>query len=412
MRPLCLLVAGFWASSCLHLSGAEIDFARDIKPLLQKRCWGCHGPDQQMGSLRLDRKAHAMVSGRGIPAIVPGAAYQSLMYRRISGSGLGPQMPLTGPLEPSEIELIKRWIDAGAVWPEAPTSDSRRSADARLDPLFEQLRQGSFEPVRRAMLADPELAQARNPNGATLLMQAALYGRVEDVTWLLAHGANPNVADVEGLTPLIGALEDAGKVNALLAAGADVKARTADGQTAMLIASEEACSADVVKLLLEHGASAAPDAGTDPLVLAARNSDPESMKLLAAKRGGKYPPGALTGAAVSDCMVCVELILKQGASKTTISNALFVSATTGRMPLLKALLDAGADANVTDSYDTTALILAAYSDYAEVGRVQLLLAHGAAINARDQRGDTALRVAKRKGRTDVVELLVNAGAKE
>jgi len=411
MRPIRLLAFGIWASACL-LPGAEIDFAREVKPLLQKRCWGCHGPDQQMGSLRLDQKARAMVAGRGEPAIVPGAAYQSLLYRRISGSEFGPQMPLTGPLEPQEIALIKRWIDAGAVWPDEPRSDSRWKADARLDALFEQLRQGNFEPVRRAVEANPVLTQARNARGASLLVQAALYGRVQDLSWLLAHGADPNVADVEGITPLMAALEDAGKVGALLAAGADAKARTGDGQTAMMIALEEACGADVVKLLLEHGASAAPDAGTDPLVLAARNGDPDTMQLLAAKRGGKYPPGALTGAAFTDCMLCVQLVLKQGASRTTISNALYVASTTGRMQLLEALIEAGADVNVTDSNNTSALMRAAYSDYAEVARVQLLLSHGAGINVRDKNGDTALRVARRKGRTAVVEWLVKAGATE
>ncbi len=353
-----------------------------------------------------------MVAGRGEPAIVPGAAYQSLMYRRISGSELGPRMPLTGPLEASEIATIKRWIDAGAVWPDEAGSDARWKADPRLDALFEQLRQGDFEAIRQAVEADVALAQGRNAQGATLLQQASLYGRVADVEWLLAHGADPNVADGEGVTPLMVALEDAGKVGVLLAAGADTNARSGDGQTAILIAVEEACGADVVKLLLEHGASAETDIGTDPLVLAARNSDPESMRLLAAKRGGKYPAGALTGAAFNDCMPCVQLVLEQGANKAAISNALYVAATTAHMQLLEKLIDAGADANVKDANDTTALMRAAYSDYAEVGRVQLLLSHGAELNARDKSGDTALGIARRKGRTAVVEILVNRGAKE
>jgi hypothetical protein len=38
----------------------KIDFARDIAPLFEKRCFGCHGPQQQMSGLRLDQKAAAM----------------------------------------------------------------------------------------------------------------------------------------------------------------------------------------------------------------------------------------------------------------------------------------------------------------------------------------------------------------
>lgn len=334
------------------------------------------------------------------------------MYRRISGSQLGPQMPLTGPLDAEEIATIKAWIDQGAKWPDEPKPKTAWQADLRLGPLFERLREGNFMSVRGAVEADRSLTMARNARGATLLMQAALYGHVQDVRWLLEHGADANISDAAGSTPLMWALEDANKVRTLLAAGANVNARTGDGQTAILIALEEACGADVVKLLLEAGARATPDEGTDPLVLAARNSDPETMKLLAAKRGGKYPPGALTGAAFMDCLACVQLVLEQGVNKVAASNALEVAATPGRVQLLEALLAAGADVNVRDSNGTTALMRAAYSDYPEVDRVQLLLAHDADVNARDESGDTALRIAKRKGSTSVVTLLLKAGAKE
>ncbi len=392
--------------------GSEISFDKDVKPILRQRCYGCHGPEQQMGSLRLDRRERAMVAGRGEPAIVPGFSNQSLMYRRISGSSMGPQMPLTGPLSSGEIATIKAWIDQGAKWPDEPTSQPAWKPDARLDPLFEQVRQGNFARVQSAVNAAPALVKARNTQGTTLLMQAAVYGRAADVRWLLARGSDPNVADAAGGTPLMLALEDAAKVRALLEAGANVNARSADGQTAMLMALEEACSPDVVKLLLEHGAKATPDDGTDPLVMAARNSDPETMKLLAAARGGKYPAGALTGAAFMDCMACVELVLEQGVSKTTASNALEVAATTSRIAMLEKLLAAGADPNISDANGTSALMRAAYSDYAEVDRVKLLLDHGADVNARDANSDTALRIAKRKGATKVVALLIAAGGKE
>ena len=407
-----LLVTAMLAPGLGTVLGGEVVFGRDVKPILRAKCYGCHGAEQQMGALRLDQRDRAMVAGRGGPAIVPGFSGQSLLYRRISGSRMGPQMPLTGPLSAGEIDTIKAWIDQGAKWPDEPKAQTAWPVDARLDSLFERIRAGDFAVVRTAVERNGSLATARNGHGQTLLMQAALYGGAGDLLWLLAQGADPNLADAVGATALMWALEDAEKVRVLLDAGANAEARSGDGQSPLLMALELACGADVMKLLLDHGAKDTPDQGTDPLVVSARNSDPETMRLLAAARGGKYPSGALTGAAFMDCLECVELVIKAGAAKAAISNALQVAATAGRIELLKLLLDSGADVNVKDSNGTSALMRAAYSDYAGVDRVKLLLDHGAEINARDTNGDTALRIARRKGSTPVVALLVSAGAKE
>jgi ankyrin repeat protein len=282
-----------------------------------------------------------------------------------------------------------------------------------VEPLFVKIREGSFSQVRIAVEADHSLVASRSPNGSTLLMQAALYGSVDDVRWLLKKGANPNLANAGGVTALMWAIEDAEKVRALIASGAQANARSGDGQTAMMMASEQASDPEVVKALLEHGAKATTDQGTDPLVLAARNADLKAMKLLAEQRGGKFPPAALTGAASVDCLACVQMILEGGCSKEIVSAALRNAAATSSLELINVLLAAGADVNLKDStFGATALMRAAHSDYAETERVKLLLDHGADINIRDNKGDTALRIAKRKGATKVVAMLVNAGGKE
>jgi ankyrin repeat protein len=354
-----------------------------------------------------------MVAGRGAPAIVPGNSAESLMYRRISGGKMGPQMPLTGPLSAEEIATLKAWIDQGAKWPDEPMAKPDWKADPRIEPLFLRVREGEFPEVRAAVEADRSLVGARSTNGTTLLMQAALYGRAEDVRWLLEMGANPNLANASGVTALMWAIEDAEKVRALISKGADVKARSGDGQTAMLMASEQASNAEVIKALLEHGAKAIADQGTDPLVMAARNADTRAMKLLVEQRGGIFPPAALTGAATVDCLACVQMILKGSYSKEILSAALRNAATTSSIEIINALLAAGADVNLRDStFGATALVRAAYSDYAETERVKLLLDHGADVNIRDNKGDTALRIAKRKGATKVVAMLVGAGAKD
>jgi ankyrin repeat protein len=409
---LLLLLIATLTEGTLPLPGSEIVFTRDVKPILRTRCYGCHGPEQQMGSFRLDQKERAMIAGRGEPAIVPGNSAQSLMYRRISGARLGPQMPLTGPLSDEEIATIKAWIDQGAKWPDEPKPKPGWKVDPRAEPLFLKVREGKFSQVRAAVEADRSLLGARRVDGTTLLMQATLYGSAKDVRWLLEKGAAPKLANAAGVTALMWATEDAEKVRALIASGANVNARSGDGQTAMSIALEQASDVEVVKALVEHGAKTTPDQGTDPLVLAARNADPSAMKLLAPQRGGNFPAGALTGAATVDCLACVRMILAGSYSKDSASAALRNAATTSSLDLINALLAAGADVNSRDAFGVTALMRAAYSDYSETERVKLLLDHGADINIRDSKGDTALRIARRKGATKVMAMLAGLGAKE
>ena len=98
---------------------APPDFARDIRPIFEQSCYACHGPKQQMASLRLDAKSAAMTGGQTGRAIVPGKAADSLLYRRVAGLGDQPRMPMGGqPLASAQIEVIRSWIDAGAIWPD------------------------------------------------------------------------------------------------------------------------------------------------------------------------------------------------------------------------------------------------------------------------------------------------------
>jgi mono/diheme cytochrome c family protein len=107
-----------------------VDFAREIAPILESKCLPCHGPEKQRSGYRVDVRAIALEGGEySAPNIVPGNAAKSPLYLYVSGGDPEMEMPPKGePLNPAEIDLIKRWIDEGANWPEAV---SAKVADPR-----------------------------------------------------------------------------------------------------------------------------------------------------------------------------------------------------------------------------------------------------------------------------------------
>jgi hypothetical protein len=97
---------------------AAADFQKEILPVLERRCFECHGPDQQESGLRLDRRAGMLKGGDFGPAVSPGDADGSLLIEVISSEDADLRMPPDGdPLSAEEIGAIRRWINQGAVWP-------------------------------------------------------------------------------------------------------------------------------------------------------------------------------------------------------------------------------------------------------------------------------------------------------
>jgi hypothetical protein len=96
-------------------------FSRDILPILAENCFQCHGPDEKArkGRLRLDTRAGATAKRRSGAALVPGAAGDSELLRRVLSDDPTEVMPPphTGKkLNEAQIATLRRWIDAGAAW--------------------------------------------------------------------------------------------------------------------------------------------------------------------------------------------------------------------------------------------------------------------------------------------------------
>lgn len=93
-----------------------IRFSRDVAPILQRRCVGCHGEDLSEGSYRLDSFAALKRSGdSGVPTVLPADSTASELWRRITSSDETERMPSDAdPLPDAEVEIIRSWIDQGA----------------------------------------------------------------------------------------------------------------------------------------------------------------------------------------------------------------------------------------------------------------------------------------------------------
>lgn len=103
------------------LLGGEIDFNRDIRPILSDRCFKCHGPDaeNQKSELRLDSEKGIRADLGGYFAVVPGDLKKSEMHSRIWSGDSDEMMPPPKSklaLTEKEKKTLDQWIEEGAPW--------------------------------------------------------------------------------------------------------------------------------------------------------------------------------------------------------------------------------------------------------------------------------------------------------
>ncbi|MFP6668145.1 MAG: PSD1 and planctomycete cytochrome C domain-containing protein, partial [Pirellulales bacterium] len=110
-----------------------------VKPLLESRCYKCHGPKQVRdkkavaGKLLLVSRGALLKGGETGPAIVPGKPADSLLVDAVNWGDL--EMPPKSKLPAGEIAVLTRWIEMGAPWPDG---DAAVTSAAKIFPLADR----------------------------------------------------------------------------------------------------------------------------------------------------------------------------------------------------------------------------------------------------------------------------------
>lgn len=419
-------VAGFLLGSSPSLAAelnlppalaAKVDYTKDVKPLLEKHCYECHGNGKQQSGLRLDLRQNALRGGDYGPVSIPGESAKSkLIHKLVDGDG-GDQMPPENELSRAEIGLLRAWIDQGAEFRnDVEAERPPQPIDPKLAALIAAVRVGSQATVAALGQASPDLLQATDPLNSTLLHHAAGFGTLETLQWLVESGAEVNAKNKLGSTPLHWAVPDEAKVRLLLARGASVNAKLADGRTPLYLATVLGNGHAVLRALLAHGANPNLPAGNKrtPLIVAASRGDAEALRLLLEAKAAvdatdSAGQTALMMAATHGSPAAVRLLLERGADARVRTkrneSALGNAGTAGNAEVVRLLLEHGADVNERNIRGYSPLMLAASSDAIPVEVVKLLLAKGADTRFTGDYDETARDLAAKRGHTEVARLL-------
>ena len=164
-----------------------VDYNKDVKPILNKHCMGCHGGVKKAGNVSFLFEHEVFKPGKsGKVPVVRGEADKSEMILRIESHDPDERMPQKGaPLTKEEVQILKRWIDEGAQWdvhwaytpikrPEVPSVKTFSN-------LYGLLNRGDVDWVRNEIdhfilkkLNEKNLSHSPEADKATLLRRVSL----------------------------------------------------------------------------------------------------------------------------------------------------------------------------------------------------------------------------------------------
>jgi ankyrin repeat protein len=308
------------------------------------------------------------------------------------------QTPLMWAVAESHPEMAQELIAHGADvnarqvtwnWERQITKEPREKwmPLGGLTPLLFAAREGCVECSRVLVKAGADI-NATNPNGFSPILLAIINSHYDVAALLLDLGADPNITDETGRTPLYAAVDmhtlpdsnlpwpselnnqltSLGLIQALLAHGANVNAQLKKQQP--------------YRSKVDRGADTMLGTGTTPLLRAAKAGDTEAIRVLLAKGAD---PKLVTKSGMTPVMAAAGLGSKEedtAGRKKTEEQAI---------ASIKLCMEAGADVNAIDNQGDTALHGAAQKGYDQV--VQFLVDRGAKLDIKDKKGRTPLDAA-------------------
>jgi mono/diheme cytochrome c family protein len=161
MRSFMASVAGVLVSTSL-VAAADVDYTKDVKPILAKNCYSCHGAGKAKGKLAVDSLAAMLKGGSSGPSVVPGKAKESPLIHSLTGDGDIKRMPPKRGLSKDEIDTLTKWVDAGAKAPDEKADVAANPAVKK--PGERDRRRRGREGMRREMERKREAEKKQNEN--------------------------------------------------------------------------------------------------------------------------------------------------------------------------------------------------------------------------------------------------------
>jgi len=295
------------------------------------------------------------------------------------------------------------------------------AATALPQEAFDLLRKGDVPAVKALVEKSPQLVEAKDAEGMTLLHYAAYGGDPDLIDYLIDKGAKIDLAGGHAKTPLhIAASNDRREaVAALVKRGAALEIKDDYDRTALVLCARERGQAATARILIDAGAevNAVDKFGFDALELAAWRGKAELIDLLLEKgakvpeSGQKWQAGVVQAASQGLTALFGRLTNKGQDLKAVDPSGeslLHSAAAGGSAKIVGALIDQGLDPTRPDRFGWTPLHYAALNNRSDAA--QILIGRGAPLDARTIMGQTPYNVALERKAEVVLWLLVEKGA--